>query len=123
MKIEEFRKLRKPMPDAYIRAFRQMGVPFVDKQVSDKYGVYSTGYFVFKGKSILINIENGKWHLTAHSNHALGYFEMKEIRYKFLPDAIDVAQIFPPREEFVNIDETCFHLFEVRRTKHEDNPD
>lgn len=114
MTIQEIRKFRKPMPESYMNTLKRLGVPFVDKSVSDKYGVYSTGYFEFKGKSILINIEGGNWHLSASANHALGYFEIKEIRYKFLPDGMEIAQIFPPRKEFVNIDENCYHLWQIK---------
>lgn len=41
------------------------------------------------------------------------FHELKEVRYKFMPNDMQVAQIFPPREEFVNVHENCFHLFEL----------
>ena len=47
------------------------------------------------------------------ANHTLGYYELKEIRYKFMPNDMEVAQIFPPREEFINLHENCFHLYEL----------
>lgn len=47
------------------------------------------------------------------ANHTLGYYELKEIRYKFMPNNMHVAQIFPPREEFVNVHPNCFHLWEL----------
>lgn len=31
----------------------------------------------------------------------------------FMPNDMHVAQIFPPREEFVNVHENCFHLYEM----------
>lgn len=43
----------------------------------------------------------------------MGYYELKELRYTFLPNRIEVAQIFPPREEFVNLAENCLHLYEI----------
>ena len=54
----------------------------------DKYGTYSTGVFKYKGMYVLVTKDNDKWHL-------------------------EVAQIFPPREEFVNLHTTCYHLFEL----------
>jgi hypothetical protein len=60
-----------------------------------------------------VTIDGGKWHLSASTNHPIGYYELKEIRYEFLPNDIRAAQIFPPREQFVNVDENCYHLFEI----------
>lgn len=82
-------------------------------KLTDDYGIYGIGWFKFKGKDILITIDNGKWHLSASCNHYLGYVEMKELRYKFMPNDMEVAQIFPRREEFVNISKNCFHLWEI----------
>ena len=79
----------------------------------DKYGHYSTGVFYYKGMSIIIAIEDGKWHLSVSAKQPLGYYQLKEIRYEFLPNDIHVAQIFPPREEFVNVHQNCFHLWEI----------
>lgn len=117
MTEQEIRKFRKPMPESVYKVFERLGIKFIDKAVSDKYGVYSTGYFEFKGKEILINIEAGKWHLSVNTTHPIGYYELKEVRYKFLPNDIYVGQIFPPREEFVNIAPNCFHLYELNAHK------
>lgn len=106
MTYEELKKYKKQVPPNF---------PFniVDERREDKYGIYSTGVFLYKGKSILINNEDGLWHLSVSAKHTLGYYELKEIRYKFMPNNMQVAQIFPPREEFVNLHENCFHLFEI----------
>lgn len=109
MTEEELKKFKKPLP----MAFEKVGVKFVQQDKSDKYGVYSTGFYQYKGKQILINVEDGLWHLSVAANHPLGYYEIKEIRYKFMPNDMQVGQIFPPREEFVNIHENCYHLFEL----------
>ena len=99
----------------YKRETPASGLPFEmkDETVEDEHGVYSTGIFEYKGKLILINIENGRWHLSISANHTLGYFELKQIRYMFLPNDMQVAQIFPPREQFVNLHENCFHLWQL----------
>nr|DAP24672.1 MAG TPA: hypothetical protein [Caudoviricetes sp.] len=81
---------------------------------NDEYGCYSTGLFRYHGCEILITIDAGRWHLSIATNHPLGYYEIKKIRYMFLPDGIQVAQIFPPREEFVNVHENCYHLWEIK---------
>lgn len=64
--------------------------------IEDEHGVYSTGMFHYKGKQIIITIDDGLWHLSASANHTLGYYELKELRYEFMPDDMTVAQIFPP---------------------------
>lgn len=109
MTQEELNKYKRPMP----LAFRDLARLSEDHEVIDDYGVYQTGFFQYKGKDILVQIENGRWHLSVSANHTLGYYELKEIRYMFLPNGIHAAQIFPPREEFVNIHPNCFHLYEI----------
>ena len=106
MTKQQLDRLRQPIPEF----LKQI---FVEHEENDDHGYYSTGLFKWKGKMIFVNIENEKWHLSASSNHCLGYYETKEIRYNFLPNSIYAAQIFPPREEFVNIHENCYHLYQV----------
>ena len=102
----EIKKYKKELPEFLIPVF-------VEDHIEDQYGVYETGAFRYKGKNILINKEDGLWHLSVSANHTLGYYELKEIRYKFMPNDMQVAQIFPPREEFVNVHDNCFHLFQI----------
>lgn len=106
MTIEELNRYKQPYPLYFPFKIR-------DEERQDKYGIYSTGFFKYKGKSIIINNEAGLWHLSVSANHNLGYYELKEIRYMFMPNDMHVAQIFPPREEFVNVHENCFHLYEL----------
>ena len=100
-------KYRRPIPSGPLARL------YVKDEREDKYGVYSTGLFAYKGKNVFISVEGGRWHLSVSANHTLGYYELKEIRYKFMPNDMEVAQIFPPREEFINLHENCFHLYEL----------
>lgn len=102
MTKEELKKLKITLP-----------IEIEEEIKEDEYGVYSTGAFLYKGKKIMIVKEVGRWHLSVSTNHPLGYQEMKEVRYKFLPDAMEVAQIFPSRANFVNLHENCYHLWEL----------
>jgi hypothetical protein len=114
MNREQLEKLRQPIPEATLAALKLCkGVDFSEHVVEDEHGAYSTGLFRWKGKDILVTIDGGKWHLSASTNHPIGYYEMKEMRYEFLPDGIQAAQIFPPREEFVNVHDNCYHLYEI----------
>ena len=115
MKPEELKKYRLPSPPQFPFKIRE-------EERSDEYGVYSTGVFRYKGKYVVVNNEDGLWHLSVSANHTLGYYELKEVRYMFMPNNMHVAQIFPPREEFVNLHENCFHLYELDMNETEKLP-
>lgn len=86
----------------------------------DEFGHYSTGAFKFGDKVILITHEeeDGGWHLSVSTKNRIPtYEELKDIRYKFLPDRIHAVEIFPPREEFVNVHKYCRHLYEMKEGK------
>lgn len=109
MTQEELRKFKKPLPSA----ISKLPIKYVADHIEDKYGVYETGFYLYKGKQIFINKEDGLWHFSVATKHPIGYYELKEMRYKFMPNGMQVAQIFPPREDFVNLHENCYHLFEL----------
>lgn len=70
--------------------------------------------FAFGKCTVLITKDNGKWHLSiSKPNASPSYNEIKEARYRFLPDDVYMAQIFPPKGEFVNIHPYCHHLYEL----------
>lgn len=114
MTKEELKKYRR---EVGFELLKKLPFEFVNDTKVDDYGVYCTGMFEYKGKTIFINKEDGLWHLSVSANHPLGYFEMKEVRYKFMPNDMQVAQIFPPREQFVNIHENCYHLFQLNESE------
>ena len=113
MTREELERLRQPWPPVMEMAMRAGGCDLEPTYIEDEHGCYSTGFFRWKGKHIAITIDAGLWHLSAACNHTMGYYELKEIRYTFLPNAMFVAQVFPPREDFVNVHENCFHLWQL----------
>lgn len=54
------------------------------------------------------------WHLSISTPSASpSYKEIKAARYKYLPDGIYMAQIFPPKDEFINLHPYCHHLWQV----------
>lgn len=75
---------------------------------------FKTGTFRMGRCVVIVSIDDGKWHLSISTKNAQpSYKEIKEARYKFLPNNIYVAQIFPPKEEFVNLHPYCHHLWEI----------
>jgi hypothetical protein len=63
---------------------------------------------------ILVKEPNG-WHLSMSTKSRLPtYDEMKEIRYQYVPDDVYMAQIFPPKKEFVNVHPYTLHLYQIQ---------
>jgi len=61
------------------------------------------------------------WHLsishrTNHNPPRPGrnprWNEIKDARYRFTPADVSMCMILPPPDEYVNVHETCFHLWE-----------
>lgn len=44
-----------------------------------------------------------------------GWYEIKEARYKFIPDKVVMALLLPPMDDYVNVHETTMQLWEIDR--------
>ena len=111
---EELEQYRLEIPQRMQAALAACeGCDFSLHEEQDEYGYYATGLFHYQGKNILITIDEGMWHVSINSNHLLSYYELKELRYLFIADHRHMAHIFPPRSEFINLSENCFHLYEL----------
>jgi hypothetical protein len=86
-----------------------------EPEVTDRFGEYRIGTFLFGDCIVMVAKENGLYHLSISANHPLGYHQIKTARYKFIPNSCIMAQIFPSREEFVNLHENCYHMYEIPR--------
>ena len=76
---------------------------------------YSAHVYSHKGMLAIISLENDLWHMSlSRRDRDPTYYEIKKARYDLLPNSITVAQIFPPEDEFVNVHEHCFHLFQLK---------
>lgn len=87
----------------------------IPKEIKERLKLASklSGTFRFGECIVMVGLESG-WHLSiSHPKRLPTYDEVKEARYKFLPDNAHMAMIFPPKSEFVNVCETCFHLWEI----------
>ena len=63
---------------------------------------------------ILVSREYGKWHLSISCRDRYPTWdEIKQSRYALLPDKITVAMLLPPKEQYINIHENTFHLYEL----------
>ena len=72
--------------------------------------------------TVIVGREPDGWHLsishrTNHVKPRSGRYprwgEIREARYRFVPDGVSMGMILPPVEEYVNVAETCFHLWEL----------
>ncbi len=70
--------------------------------------------YVFGKCKVITARENGGWHMSiSRRTRYPSYDEIKRARYKFVPDDVTMAMIFPPSAEFVNIHPNCFHLWQI----------
>lgn len=54
------------------------------------------------------------WHLSiSHPRRYPTWDEIKAARYLLTPHNVTMAMILPPPEEYVNIHENCFHLWQI----------
>ena len=77
---------------------------------------YKPGTFRFGRCNVIVSIDDNEWHLSIVVRHSIvlpSYKEMKEARYKYIPDDIYMAEVFPPKAEFVNLHPYTRHLWQV----------
>lgn len=55
------------------------------------------------------------WHISISCEHRYpSWDELKKARYDLIPDEVTMIMILPPKGEYVNIHENCFHWHELR---------
>jgi hypothetical protein len=53
------------------------------------------------------------WHLSiAHRDRYPTWDEIHDARYRLVPDAVTMAMLLPPPDEYVNVHPNCFHIWE-----------
>lgn len=77
---------------------------------------------VLVGREPHESFDRPRWHLSIshRTNEARpqpgrypDWDEIVEARYRFIPDEVRVAQLLPPRAEWVNVHATTMHLWEI----------
>lgn len=54
------------------------------------------------------------WHLSvAHRRRYPTWDEIADARYELVPEDVTMALILPPPDEYVNLNEHCFHLWQI----------
>lgn len=67
---------------------------------------------------VIVGHSEDGWHLSiSHPNRYPTWDEIKEARYLLVPDEVTMAMLLPPKAEYVNVSENCFHLWEIERQR------
>lgn len=66
---------------------------------TDEYGEYRTGKFLHSCAVIIVSFVNNLWSLEIHSQHLVNLPMIQEVRYKYLPDNLMMAQLFLSRDQ------------------------
>ena len=73
--------------------------------------------------SVIVGREPQGWHLSiSHRTNEMRprpkryptWDEIADARYRFVPDEVTMAMLLPPRDQYVNLHATTFHLHEIR---------
>jgi hypothetical protein len=68
----------------------------------------------------LVSKDDGSWHISvSHPHRYPKWDEIRQARYDLIPNDVFMVMILPPKEEYVNINENCFHLWEISRAAYE----
>jgi len=77
-------------------------------------GVYADVYNTDTGCTILVSNEFKNTHLSiSHPERYPHWEEIKKARYEILREDKDCVMFLPPKKEYVNMHQNCFHLYEV----------
>lgn len=72
---------------------------------------------------VLTSYEQNRWHLSiSHPHRNPRWKEIKEARYDLLPDDTTMAQLLPPKAQYVNLHPHTFHLWEIQPMTRENLP-
>ena len=107
------RKRKKSRRRAQVHEPKAAIVPWLQDSVPPHLKQYRLG-----ACRILVGKEpvHGKlqWHLSISCQHRNpSWEEIKAARYALCPDQARMAMLLPPQNEYVNMHEHCFHLWEV----------
>lgn len=92
-----FKKRKKRMSHDFTRLLEDTARrEFTD---ADDFGVYKVGTFLYKSVIVTVSKESNLWTLHMISEVPIGLPLIKEVRYRFLPDNLMMAQIYGNRAD------------------------
>lgn len=64
--------------------------------------------------SVIVGKAPKGWHMSiSHPSRNPTWEEVRDARYKLVPNGVTMAMLLPPKEEYVNIHSHCFHLWQT----------
>ena len=66
---------------------------------TDEHGEYRAGKFLHSCAVVVVSHVNNLWSLEIHSQYQVNLPMIQEVRYKYLPDNLMMAQLFLPRDQ------------------------
>ncbi len=76
--------------------------------------VPNSKWYTWGDVNVLIEQHKNGWHLSISTPYRNPTWEeIKQARYDLLSHNITMAMVLPPTEEFVNIHNFCFHLYQI----------
>jgi len=67
--------------------------------------------------AVIVGVSEDGYHMSiSHPSRYPTWDEIRDARYALLPDDVTMAMLLPPKSEYVNVHERCFHLWEVARS-------
>ena len=103
MTLQQLSKIRLPKNPYEIEEYAE----------ADEYGHYLTGTFLYKTHLVVVSHNNGRWHLKIKSRTPLGQYQISQLRYVFVPDAVKMAMVLPSRE-MMTTDNLTTSLWEIK---------
>lgn len=92
-------------------SFNYIGIPPLPSECHDPREYKNGALKVF----ISQDGDEKMWHLSiSHSSRYPSWDEIYRARYELIPDEITMAMFLPPKSEYVNLHNNCFHLHETR---------
>lgn len=71
-------------------------------------------WYTWGDVNVFVEHHSDGWHLSISTPYRNPFWEeIKAARYDLLPHDITMAMIFPPTNEYVNIHNYCFHLYQI----------
>lgn len=79
-------------------------------------GIITTNTYRKGSLLVLLSIEDHGGKIVRHvsvsrKDRYPTWDEIKEVRYTFFDEKHDVIMVMPPKSEYVNLHENCFHLW------------
>jgi hypothetical protein len=78
-------------------------------------GKYKTGTYKMGRCSVTVEIHDGLWHLSISTPDycSPSYNEVKAARYKYIPDDVVMADLYPSKNLLGNVKYNEKHLWEI----------